>query len=96
MKRIIIAGLCMAMAQGAQAMDVKNRTGEAQTITIKQGGASEQVTIPPYGRVTRTSDNITLIDKYGHAGPADKYDSLAIWDDGKITIQRRDSGRRNR
>lgn len=88
--RGVMAFLAVALlAAPANAVSIRNFTDEPQTLTIEQGRATQEITLPPRGVYRYNGGGIWLQREGRPRLYADFYDEFAIWPDGTMRIQRR-------
>lgn len=91
MKKVIWIILAVAgFAMPVQAAAIRNLSGEAQALTILQGGERETVQIED-GRTYRRVGANMILELAGNAPVRvdDPHQEYVIWPDGKLIIQRR-------
>lgn len=73
----------------AQAVVIRNISGEPQTLVIEQLGSAQEITLPAGGSYQRQGVGI-IIHREGQSRPliAHQDGEYAIWPDGDLHIQR--------
>lgn len=90
MKCIVTLVVLAALAAApAQALSIKNLSGEAQTLQMEQGGTTQSLHIPANATRYLMGDNIMLTLGRQHSVSAKFDEEYAIWPDGTLMIQRR-------
>jgi hypothetical protein len=89
MKKLVILAMMMALpATSAQALSIRNLSGEMQRLTLTQGGNSQELVLPAGDTRYFVGNGMTLTLPGQPSVNAGYEDDYVIWPDGQIILQK--------
>lgn len=91
--RSVLFIIAVLIAAPAHALSIRNLSDTTKVVVITQGGQHQEVILPPKATRHFYGGGMTLSMPGKHPIRADFTDEYAIWPDGTLSIQRRNTVR---